>query len=537
MPFDDEDPAPVPPSDLPGADVEGEDEDALEDGDGTRDFRMFTSLLQQPGSQGRSPTPVSGRTLRRGEKDFEAHGTRAQEEALEASRQAMHDVLSFTRTHKPRDYTRAWYFPDKWADVPPASGDGEGGGEREGEGGQQRYDRPDDREKEAGLFARERVVAVEGEIKGPLGQNTGRVVTGGAVEKYRQTPGWLKTWLLPEEALYLVERGSLGLWWPARGIEDVFPVNKDGKDGDDKDSSTDGKLEDYELGIPLSLQAAYALLIGPDGERGKVSLEKYQVYSNLRRTGYRVMRATPLPLPQQPERPPQTVWERLFSLISAGHSQQAQRRDPPPYGPLVRPGLYRSYNPIFEQLYLVQRHRPTPRFQQMSRPSSPTLTPNSTTSLTPTAPEPEEPFKIHYHIWKSTTTFSKTKPGTPDFYIAVVNARTSDVPTLEQLTALLEGCTPWDPPPRDGNERRNGGGVGPMYRRLKQGYRNATVAVVDNGLISYLRFGEAAFGEERLYERFSAGAGGGGGKGKKGGRGTRGGRGGGRGGRGRGRGG
>ncbi|XXG97359.1 hypothetical protein Hte_003658 [Hypoxylon texense] len=478
MPFDDEDPMPASAS-APAAAAQGGDdaplslEDAL--GDEMQDFRLFASLFAK--------SQASGRTLRRGEKDFEPHGTRAQEGALEASRAAMHEVLSYTRSHKPKDYTRAWYFPDKWVGV-PATGVEE---EREGEKG-------------SGLFAGERVVAVEGEIRGPLGQNTGRVITG--IEGYRQTPGWLNTWLLPEEALYLVERGSLDLWWPARGIEDIFPVKK-GDDGDVASDAAQKVFEDYELGVPMSFQAAYALLIGQDGERGKISLDKYQVYANLRRTGYKIMRATAMPLPPDPGQSPQpqSLWQWLFSLLSAHKPQSQQQSHPyPPYGPLVKPGLYRSYNPIFAQLALIRRHAPSP-------------TPNPST----TPPTPLEPFDIHFHVWKSSTAFSKTRPPPPDFRVAVADARASSVPTLEQLTALLERRTPWDPPPqpadkdkKDGGGGGGGGGnVGLMYRRLKHAWRNAVVAVVDRGLISYVRFGEMAFAEERLYERIGSGGRGG----------------------------
>ncbi|OTA85305.1 hypothetical protein M434DRAFT_400209 [Hypoxylon sp. CO27-5] len=465
MPFDDEDL--VPPSGrgpIPGE--QGADEDAL--ADETQDFRLFNSLFDKK--------VVSGKTLRRGEKDFESHGTRAQEGALEASRAAMHEVLSYTRTHRLKDCNRGWYFPDKWADAP---------GEEEREV-----------EKGTRLFARDRVVVVEGDLRGPLGQNTGRVVTGPGFEAYKQTPGALNTWLLPEEALYLVERGSLDLWWPARGIEGIFPAQKDGE------SETSEELEDYQLGVPLSLQAAYALLIGKDGDRGKVTIEKYQVYANLRRTGYKVMRATPMALPPiVPAKPPQSLWEWLFSFLPT-----ISQSHPSPYGPLVKPGLYRSYDTIFTQLALIPRHEPTPQPKEAT-------------------PPPEEPFDIHYHLWKSSTAFSKTKPPSPDFRIAVVDARSSSVPTLEQMTALLERCTPWDPPeqPKEG-QNGGAGGQGQLYRRLKHAWRNAVVAVVDGGLISYIRFGEMAFGEERLYERI--GSGGRGAKGKRGGRNGKGGRGG-----------
>jgi tRNA-splicing endonuclease subunit Sen54 len=43
----------------------------------------------------------------------------------------------------------------------------------------------------------------------------------------------------------------------------------------------------------------------------------------------------------------------------------------------------------------------------------------------------------------------------------------------------------------------------PLETRLKHGKRNVILAVVDMGVVSYLRFGEAAFGGEKLFENKS----------------------------------
>lgn len=40
-----------------------------------------------------------------------------------------------------------------------------------------------------------------------------------------------------------------------------------------------------------------------------------------------------------------------------------------------------------------------------------------------------------------------------------------------------------------------------MYMRLRYGYRNVILAVVDHGVVSYLRVGDAAFGKEKLYKQ------------------------------------
>lgn len=53
-----------------------------------------------------------------------------------------------------------------------------------------------------------------------------------------------------------------------------------------------------------------------------------------------------------------------------------------------------------------------------------------------------------------------------------------------------------------------------MYQKLKHGYRDVILAVVDQGVTSYLRIADAAFGREKLYERKGRAPGG-----KRGGRG------------------
>jgi tRNA-splicing endonuclease subunit Sen54 len=82
-----------------------------------------------------------------------------------------------------------------------------------------------------------------------------------------------REWLLPEEALFLIERGTLDCRWPVKRQQ-----------GDEKTYRT-------EDGPPMSLQSAYAAFIGFEGEvGGKLTLEHYNVYAGLKRSGY-VVRA------------------------------------------------------------------------------------------------------------------------------------------------------------------------------------------------------------------------------------------------------
>ncbi|KAK1777012.1 hypothetical protein QBC45DRAFT_487720 [Copromyces sp. CBS 386.78] len=434
----------------------GEDMEDAEDA-ATADFRLFASTYSKTKN-------ISAQTIRKGEKDFESHGTRAQQSALDASREAMRDVLSYTRVHhtaKTGGWCRGWIFPDWWKEWPEDWEEvklREAERHKEQQGGEEK----EEERKLPPLHVRDRVVLLE--HSNVATQTLGRAVTG--LPKDRPARG--REWLLPEEALYLVERGSLDLWWPTRGIEAIFPA--DGSvpaaaaststgEGEQQEEEDEEEDDEYKYGFPLSLQAAYALLIGEDGERGKVSLQKFQVFSNLKRAGYNVIRAptsSPPPPPVQddqlpttsPAPKPKSVTEWLISCLPQS-KKSSSPIDPPPYGPLVPPGLYRSYNTIYNHLSL----RPAPNQQPQAPAPVPTPDTGSNT-----------PFKIHYHIYKASTKFVRTRPPPPDFYLSVVDAQNTSIPTLREISNLLFSA-PADLPKTEWLT----GGPGRLYARLKHG--------------------------------------------------------------------
>ncbi|KAM0330508.1 hypothetical protein ACHAQA_003455 [Verticillium albo-atrum] len=506
MPLDDDDnpfftpsPSPAPP---PGKGGEGSgsgggDPDANDHeddpADAPFDMALFAAMFTKKG--------IKSQAIRKGQKDFESHGTRAQDTALETSRRVIEDVLAYTRVHTG-DWNKGWLFPDYW----PAALDA------------LEAERPEfARAIDPALHAADRVVVVE-ELKGPQNKSLGRTVRG----MKPPSPAIGKVWLLPEEALFMLERGSMDLWWPDSTLEELMPgldikgksatkpeaatTSQDNENESQNESEGTGEGEEDEDeefadGVPLSLQAAYALLIGTEGERGKITLPKYQVYAHLKRGGYHVQRAPAGETPSQPApSQPKSVWQWLFSLLS----RPERENQAPPFGPLVRPGLYRKYGPIYKQLELI------PRFKPQQQPADPAA--------------PEDPFKVFFHVWRPSKhpVFSKSDPPPPDLRIAVVDARDTSVPSLEQLEALFDS-TPYAPADASLSA------PGRFYPRLKHGHRNVLISVVDRGLVNFMRFGQAAFAEERLYERFDVpnrGRGGkrGGGRGGRG-RGGRGGRG------------
>ncbi|KAL9127523.1 MAG: hypothetical protein Q9217_003611 [Psora testacea] len=352
--------------------------------DETQDFRFLSSLSQHTSDHPTLP--------RRGEKDFERHGTRLQEDVLSASRQAMHAALSYPRLHKPQSLTGSFNHCDGSCIIQ--------------------------------------------EPRGPNLQNMGKGDSEGCLH------------LLPEEALYLVERGTLNLQW-----------------------------QDEELdGVPLSLQAAYAQLIGTEG----LTLERYNVYAGLKRSGYIIQRAPTwypedhdkiiMPLHPTPPPIPTSIYNRLHALLFPAMPPT----DPPPLGPLVQPGLYRSYAPIYRRLALIPFHDPTV-------PPSP-----------PSAPPCHPLIRPTYHVWKPTLSFRKTAPPPPDYRVCVLNARTDPFPVLDQLDDLMR-CMPYEPPPAWSE--------GKTYVRLRHGYKSVILAVVDQGIVSYVRIGDAGFGVEPVWNR------------------------------------
>ncbi|KAK0345724.1 tRNA-splicing endonuclease subunit sen54 [Friedmanniomyces endolithicus] len=373
---------------------------------------------------------------KRGEKDFEPHETALQSNTLAASRQAMHNALSFQRVHPPKGVALATFHPESnmaYALNPKGSP----------------------------LFVR--MGRTLSKAEDPIGDDGLR---------------GQRMWFLPEEVIYLVERGTIDLRWP---------VQED--DEDDK-------------GLPMSLQAAYAMFLGEQqGLGGALTFERYSVYSGLKRAGYTILRAASFEGSGPPATAncypplPQRTWQAgLLSLAWLKyifHNSEKEGHERLEYGLGIAPGLYRSYADIYRRLALIPWYDPTNTQITAASQSSPT----------------DGEIRVTYHVWKpGSATFKKSDHGPPDFRIAVVDARETTAPSLQQLGNLM-ATLPYEPPKAEDQ----------LYQKLKHGYKNVILAIVDQGVVSYLRISDAAFGRERLYERAGRGFGG-----KRGGRGGRG---------------
>jgi len=235
--------------------------------------------------------------------------------------------------------------------------------------------------------------------------------------------------LLPEEALYLVEKGALFCW---KAFHD--------------DPNEEAGWDTVSQGAPMSVQQAYAEMIGTQD----LTLDRYHTFSYLRRLGYIVTRARPpspaYPVPaaqalsQQPTRA--SIFRRVLAALCSPMCR-LWSCFVQPWKTWWRPVVHRrwlhhnmDYPSVFKTLrFLPSGHAvPLPSRAQFF------------------TGDPPSPYEIFYHLYKPNTPYRKTAPPQPVFSIVVVNARKTPMPTLAELTHMYEG-QPILPPPLPRNRK------------------------------------------------------------------------------------
>ncbi|QSL64240.1 hypothetical protein MERGE_000395 [Pneumocystis wakefieldiae] len=303
--------------------------------------------------------------LKRGEKDFGPDGTFKQQEGLKNRINSMFNVISGERCISKKVYSKAIWVSD---------------------------------------LKLARVERMRGTQFKSLGKCVNNVV-----------------WLLPEEVIYLVERGSLECWW--------------------------------ENGIPMSLQAVYSVCLEESG-----GIEQYQVYSYLKRLGYYVFR------------PIKCKNSRLSFLVSYASEKIS------PFFLWMKALIRFVYNQIYKSLEIIPYHSP------------PSLEGNYTYDENKT----KDPFSITYYVWKPIPNFRKSKLENPDFRIIVLNSRTTSMPSLKEFLDIFDSV------PLINYEKN-----ATAFQRLKNGARHIIFALVDSGVISFIKFMDIGFGNEKIYMKYS----------------------------------
>ncbi|KAF7315467.1 tRNA-int-end-N2 domain-containing protein [Mycena indigotica] len=402
---------------------------------------------------------------RRGEKEFEPQpggGSGLQVHVLDRARNAMFDAIRATRTISSKVVSYTMWHPQ---------------------------------------ISRAHVVLARGTHYNTLGHSVPRPIqTDDGIQKTQK-----RLELLPEEALYLIERGSAFCW----------------KETDLDVTEVDGA--EPVLGAPMSVHQAYTEMIGSQD----LTLERYQVYAYLKRLGYVVTRTTP-PNPEYPIPPPfdlsplnkkiMPIWDRIRAFCPSWITRlfvgQFDWWRPLRLSKWSFSG--RNYSTMFDGLRFLR-----------SGHSIPLLVPKTAPAIG--LPTRSSPYHIFFNVHKPATSYRKTSPCPPDYQIVVVNARTTPMPSLRELTELFD-VSPELPPPlprqrRPGKATFQPGPVAPPpswtkrlqdwlrnkppkyvppprkphpFMVMKSGKKTVIVAVVDAGNIGFFRFGQGAFEEMPL---------------------------------------
>lgn len=315
-------------------------------------------------------------------------------------------------------------------------------------------------------------------------------------------------WLNQEELLYLVERGSLECFW----------LN--------------------EPGPPMSLQAVYAAVFGNTTIRkNSCEIERYQVYSYLKRLGFIVQRAPTyedvsnnnqlanqgnpqhfaLSLLDTIKHSTVSILRNLKFLIPAAtflkgifHDVEKSRpfKNFVGYGNIFKHNainvfrsifspenrkIFHSYKEIYKSLDFIPCNEPPKTANHLNKNKE--QLPTESTAL----------FRVIFHVWKPRPNFSKKSPGTPDFFISVIDTKEFNVPTLEQTLSLLDnvhvkGYKIKNPVKNnDKSQKVRGLTIPQQMNLLKRGYRNIIIAAVDSGIINMTSVADVPFGQEHVY--------------------------------------
>ena len=431
----------------------------------------------------------------RGTKDFEPNPTARQASTLDISRRAMTDALSVGRYHTSKNNENVGvYYSD------PRLWDAQWWEERHLASIEDVEKRSKVRASTALKAGQGRCVAVErftNTYARSMGTNDRR--------------SWM--WLLPEEALYLVERGSLDLRYSDHNDDPLLNGTSASAESAELESEADEKTHDDEkeeprliVGkVPVSLQGAYAALIGKSG----LTLERYIVYANLRRAGYIVQRAPTWHGPvehgetQEPildSTAPAEEWKALYVPPQAPQSTSLIYKllswlfTPTPKaaateclnsitGPLISPGLFRSYGDVFRQLHLIPQYNTRYPAHLLSSQS---CNHDISEQIADNAGA-DPPLLPTFYINKPSALqgYKKSSPPPPNYIVCVLDARSSTIPTSTQIGHLLASM-PDEPQLESLSKKR-------LEARIKIGKRSVLFAVVDSGLVSYMRFSGGGF--------------------------------------------
>ncbi|KAL1407053.1 tRNA-splicing endonuclease subunit sen54 [Vanrija albida] len=437
---------------------------------------------------------------KRGEKDFEPleETVNLQEMMLQNSRQALFDALQGVRGAASKSLSHAVVTPS--SPFP-------------------------------------QLIVSRGHVLDSVGITVRRSITEGD-----QTKTTSRVELLPEEAMYMAERGTLQIW--------------NGRDPETEEDRQRGVGEwcDEEFGVRGAVEMSVMEVFGAFMGKEALTWQRYQAYTVLKRLGYTVQRTRAfIPehfLSQQPE-PPRTSFVgsilgllrsvprrlralacRLFSTLKISLRRLStvglgitSLWSNPLRGTALASWSGDSYGSMYSELRFIPSGHSQPTPQQGS--SAPVTSIYDALERNPYLP--------FFHVWKPVTAWSKAKwdrgsteglgKQKPDYILAVVESRDTPLPTLSQLSEVFD-LLPDEPttqPKRVGPQYANrpapraapppaadsrlqkwlgwlcwwqtppSGPQGNAMHAMRNGDRGLIVAVNDSGNTGWVRFGRTGF--------------------------------------------
>lgn len=408
---------------------------------------------------------------RRGEKDYEPDGTDLQEVLLYKARKAMFDTISDSiRGTTVKSQVKGYYVPHKHQAILPKP-------------------------------------------KGSFMQTMGRADSSGEL------------WLEFHEFVYLVERGTILPYYKLEG-------------GSEHESS------DHDIELLLSMEDLYSLF------STQQEMDQYFVFAHLKRLGFIVKPCRQDMNVTTSYYPPWTQQNNLHILSSRFFSLFKIQKIS-----LFSGFFYCRWNLFF------RKYTTSPQlYQGLNRLIRSVTVPKTKDELYSRARRQHErkiiEVPLTFKVWKPCVNFKKKNPGLPDFQILIYNKndKFQHFPTYEELRSIFASLDykfefldaakdglDWDANSyvegilrseyntktisRSRNEKHTSSSksskksdsqkekIKPnskkksrtypphiqQNRRLKAGYRSFILAIMDNGLISFVKMSEADFGSENVW--------------------------------------
>lgn len=315
-----------------------------------------------------------------------------------------------------------------------------------------------------------------------------------------------RCWLDFQEFVYLAERGT------------VLPFYSN-------------ELQDIE--IPLSMQDLYSLF------RSQAEMDRYFIFAHLKRLGFIVTSSYQRRVEKTSFYPPpnssfgSSIGLRYDSFLSFIDLKRAS---------LMNAFFYTRWN------FLLRRYTSTQKIYEGLKNLVPSVrVPKTADELRferiRCQSNPTAPFSIAFNVWKPQTNFKKKSPGLPDFQVVIHNKNDASqhFPSYSELREIFHSLdykfdflneideeVNWDNDSYTNgvlrrqhisNARSKAASTEPtpvnhlnketenkqvmshvkQLRRLKAGYRSFLLAIMDDGLISFVKISEADFGSENVW--------------------------------------